>query len=132
MIFAAVVRASLRSGYALCVTPQRPRFTITSDRCSTRRERNAVQTKPATSDATTVRMFRRSIVESAGFFVEDATNGLEALERAIVASPPNLLLVDVNMPRMDVYAFLRAVWAEPALRSIPAIVISTEREDCDA
>jgi two-component system chemotaxis response regulator CheY len=36
------------------------------------------------------------------------------------------------MPRMDGYAFLRAVRAEPALRDTPAIMISCERAEGDA
>jgi two-component system chemotaxis response regulator CheY len=84
-------------------------------------------------DATTVRMYHRGILEGAGFVVEEAMNGMEGLERALsAAEPPDLLLVDVNMPRMDGYAFLRAVRAEPALCSIPAVMISTEREVADA
>lgn len=83
-------------------------------------------------DATTVRLFHRAILEGAGFVVEEAVNGLEGLERALAAqAAPDLLLVDVNMPRMDGYAFLRAVRGEPALRDIPAIMISTEREAQD-
>ncbi len=84
-------------------------------------------------DATTVRMFHRGILEAAGFAVEEAMNGLEGLERALAApARPDLLLVDVNMPRMDGYAFLTAVRGEPALADIPAIMISTERERQDA
>ena len=84
-------------------------------------------------DAITVRMFHRGILEGAGFAVEEAMNGLEGLERALGgAAPPDLLVVDVNMPRMDGYAFLRTVRAEPTLRDIPAIMISTEREERDA
>jgi two-component system chemotaxis response regulator CheY len=84
-------------------------------------------------DSTTVRMFHRDILECAGFAVEEAMNGIEGLERALgEAGPPDLLLVDVNMPRMDGYAFLRAVRADPALRSIPAMMISTEPDENDA
>ena len=84
-------------------------------------------------DATTVRMFHRGILEDAGFVVEESMNGMEGLERALAATePPDLLLVDINMPRMDGYAFLRAVRADPPLCSIAAIMISTEREVSDA
>ena len=84
-------------------------------------------------DATTIRLYHRSILEAAGFTVEEAMNGLEGLERALAAAaPPDLLVVDVNMPRMDGYAFLRAVRAEPALRDTPAIMISSESEEGDA
>jgi two-component system chemotaxis response regulator CheY len=84
-------------------------------------------------DATTIRLFHRDILEGAGFVVDEAMNGLEALERALTAAlPPDLLLVDVNMPCMDGYVFLRAVRTDPALRDIPAIMISTESGDNDA
>lgn len=84
-------------------------------------------------DSTTVRMFHRDILETTGFAVEEAMNGIEALERALgKAGPPDLMLVDVNMPRMDGYALLRAVRADPALRSVPAIMISTEPDEHDA
>jgi two-component system chemotaxis response regulator CheY len=84
-------------------------------------------------DATTVRLFHRDVLEGAGFAVEEALNGLEALERALGADgPPDLLVVDVNMPVMDGYAFLRAVRAEPALRATPAIMITTEGGEQDA
>jgi len=84
-------------------------------------------------DAKTVRMFHRGILEAAGFVVEEAMNGVEGLERALAAQArPDLLLVDVNMARMDGYAFVNAVRAEPALADIPAIMISTERERQDA
>lgn len=84
-------------------------------------------------DATTVRLFHRQILEEAGFAVEEAMNGIEGLERALTAdAPPDLMLVDVNMPRMDGYAFVRAVRAEPSLCDVPAIMISTEREQSDA
>lgn len=84
-------------------------------------------------DATTVRMYHRRILEGTGFVVEEAMNGLEALERALGGpGVPDLLLVDVNMPRMDGYAFLRAVRTNPHLRAVPAIMISTESEAQDA
>jgi two-component system chemotaxis response regulator CheY len=84
-------------------------------------------------DAATVRMFYRGVLEEAGFTVEEAMNGLEALERVLLnPTPPDLFVVDVNMPHMNGYAFLRAIRAAPALQDIPAIMISTEREACDA
>lgn len=84
-------------------------------------------------DATTVRMFVRDVLEKADFTVVEAVNGMEGLERAMnAASPPDLLVVDVNMPRMDGYKFLRAIRAEPTLRAIPAVVMSTESQDQDA
>jgi two-component system chemotaxis response regulator CheY len=92
-----------------------------------------VKTALIVDDATTVRMFVRHVLEKAGFAVAEAVNGLEGLERALAApQPPDLFVVDVNMPRMNGYAFLRAIRGEPSLRAIPAIVMSTESQSQDA
>lgn len=76
-------------------------------------------------DATTVRMYYRDVLEQAGFAVEEAVNGFEGLEKA-VAESFDLVLVDVNMPKMDGYAFLRRGRTMPELRAVPAVMISTE------
>lgn len=76
-------------------------------------------------DATTVRMYYRDVLEQAGFAVEEAANGFEGLEKA-VAESFDLVLVDVNMPKMDGYAFLRRGRTKPELQAVPAVMISTE------
>ena len=81
-------------------------------------------------DAATVRMYHRAILESAGYAVEEAVNGIEALEKALTA-PYDLYLVDVNMPKMDGYAFLRELRSHGELPQAPAIMISTEAEAID-
>lgn len=81
-------------------------------------------------DAATVRAYSRAILEGDGFEVDEAVNGLDGLEHAL-AAPPDLLIVDVNMQKMDGYAMLRAVRREPELRDVPAVVISTEAKDSD-
>lgn len=81
-------------------------------------------------DAVTVRAYTRQVLEADGFAVEEAVNGLEGLERALL-NPPDLLLVDVNMPKMDGYAMLRAVRREESLRAIPALMVSTEARESD-
>jgi signal transduction histidine kinase len=57
------------------------------------------------------------------FQVEAAANGLEALE-ACRTRRPDLLLCDVMMPGLDGFAVLRALRADPALRTIPVILLS--------
>jgi len=76
-------------------------------------------------DATTVRMYYRDVLKEAGFAVEEAVNGFEGLEKA-VAESFDLILVDVNMPKMDGYAFLRQGRTMPELQAVPAVMISTE------
>jgi two-component system chemotaxis response regulator CheY len=77
-------------------------------------------------DATTVRLFHRAALEAAGFVVEEAANGVEALEVARRAP------LDVNMPKMDGYAFLRAMRGDPALEAVAAVMVSTESREQDA
>jgi two-component system chemotaxis response regulator CheY len=82
-------------------------------------------------DAALVRLYYRSTLEAAGFRVAEALNGLEALEKLLVA-PVDLLIVDVNMPQMDGFTFLQVLrQKERALASIPALVTSTEAADAD-
>lgn len=76
-------------------------------------------------DATTVRMYYRDVLEEAGFAVVEAANGFEGLEKAMEQAF-DLVLVDVNMPKMDGYAFLRQGRAMPELQAVPAVMISTE------
>ena len=82
-------------------------------------------------DASLVRMYYRGALERAGFVVDEALNGIEGLERVLTATY-DLLVVDVNMPKMDGFSFLRALRArEPSVRSIPALMTSTEAGDGD-
>jgi two-component system, chemotaxis family, chemotaxis protein CheY len=77
-------------------------------------------------DASLVRLFYRQALEGAGFEVTEALNGLEALEK-LLAAPVDLLVVDVNMPRMDGLTFLETLRRKSGpLAAIPALVTSTE------
>ena len=82
-------------------------------------------------DASLVRMYYRDALERAGYGVDEAYNGLEALERLLTA-PADLLIVDINMPQMDGFTFLKLLRRqEAAVAGIPAIVISTEAGEQD-
>jgi two-component system, chemotaxis family, chemotaxis protein CheY len=81
-------------------------------------------------DAATVRLYHRGILESAGYTVDEAVNGIEALERALTTAY-QLYLVDVNMPKMDGYAFLRELRGRAEIDQPPAVMISTEAEITD-
>ena len=77
-------------------------------------------------DANLVRLYYRQILEEVGFEVEEAFNGIEALE-GLLASPADALIVDINMPLMDGITFLKALRRQALpLSSIPALVTSTE------
>ena len=77
-------------------------------------------------DAGLVRRYYRSALETAGFEVAEALNGLEALE-LLLGDRFDLVIVDVNMPQMDGVSFLQALRAKSLpLSSIPALMVSTE------
>jgi two-component system chemotaxis response regulator CheY len=80
-------------------------------------------------DAATVRLYHRSILESAGYTVEEAWNGIEALEKALEA-PFDLYIVDINMPKLDGYGFLREL-RQQEIAQQPAIMVSTEAAASD-
>jgi two-component system chemotaxis response regulator CheY len=79
-------------------------------------------------DSSLVRLYYRSALEKAGFEVEQAINGIEAMER-VLSQPFDLVIVDVNMPRMDGFTFLRVLRRGAAdVATLPALMISTESE----
>lgn len=65
--------------------------------------------------------------------LEHRTNGEEALEflRANVDHPPAIILLDLNMPRMNGLEFLKIAKADATLRSVPVIVLTTSKEEQD-
>ncbi|WP_225206544.1 response regulator [Novosphingobium huizhouense] len=81
-------------------------------------------------DTLTVRLYCSQLLKRAGFAVSEAINGLEGLEQAL-NQRFDLFVVDINMQKMDGYAFLAEVRRHGDLRSVPAVMMSTEqgRED---
>lgn len=82
-------------------------------------------------DAATVRRYHRMIVEDAGYSVEEAFNGVEALELAF-RMKFDLYLVDVNMPEMDGYHFVSEIRKSDTSQPSPIVMISTEADGRDA
>jgi signal transduction histidine kinase/CheY-like chemotaxis protein len=71
-----------------------------------------------------LRLFRRMLAAAGrDYRVLRASNGQEGL-RMLRQHRPNVLLVDLVMPKMDGFQLLKAKSEDPALRDIPAIVIS--------
>ena len=86
-------------------------------------------------DAATVRMYHRKMLGDAGWQIEEAVNGLEALEK--VANQPkdapfDLFVVDINMPKMDGYTFVRELRRLGTPGTAPVLMVSTESQMQDA
>ena len=81
-------------------------------------------------DALTVRELQRSIFENAGYRVRVAVNGEEALAE-ISHERPDLVLTDVQMPRMDGFELTEAIRKQPSLASLPVIILTSRGSDED-
>jgi two-component system, chemotaxis family, chemotaxis protein CheY len=75
-------------------------------------------------DAATVRLYYRNILEAGGYSVEEAVNGIEALEKALLRSF-DLYIVDLNMPKMDGYGFVKDIRGRD-VDQVPVVMASTE------
>jgi CheY-like chemotaxis protein len=70
-------------------------------------------------------------------FVEDGVELLDFLQRRgdyadpAVSPRPGLILLDINMPRMTGLEALRRIKADPELRRIPVVILTTSRADED-
>ena len=85
-------------------------------------------------DSPAMRTFVRRVLELSGLEVShylQAGNGLEALE-VLRAKPVDVILTDINMPVMDGEQFVRHLEADESLRSIPVLVVSTDRTETRA
>ena len=79
----------------------------------------------AVDDSPSMRDMVHMALTSAGFEVMQATDGDEALALART-SAFDLILSDVNMPRMDGIALIRALRAEEAYRHTPILMLTTD------
>jgi len=77
-------------------------------------------------DSLTTRTLERSILEGGGYRVTLAVDGVEALNSLRAAGPlVDLVLADVEMPRMDGFGLLEAIRADPALSGLPVILMTS-------
>jgi two-component system chemotaxis sensor kinase CheA len=90
-----------------------------------------VRTLLVVDDSFMVRELQRSILEAAGYHVETAKNGLEALDRLAASSEIELVVTDVDMPEMDGLALTAAIRANADWHSLPVIVVTSRRSDED-
>lgn len=81
-------------------------------------------------DAGAVRQSVRWILEPAGLKILEAPDGQAALD-VLHAHKVDVLIADLNMPRMDGLELIRALRADPKLRSIPVLMMTTEMRTQD-
>lgn len=79
-------------------------------------------------DSVTMRKVTGRVLERHNFEVATAKDGLDALER-MAEVVPDLMLLDIEMPRMDGYELASAMKADPRLRNVPIIMITSRTGD---
>ena len=66
----------------------------------------------------------------AGYEVVSAYDGVEALEK-IEENIPDMIVLDVMMPRMDGFEVLKKLQANPKYKDIPVIMLTAKAQDAD-
>ncbi len=66
----------------------------------------------------------RDMLHSAGYLTLEAVTGLEGVETA-EREHPDLILMDIQLPEMDGYEATRRIKANPELREIPIIAVTS-------
>jgi len=109
-------------GLARAATSQRPSPTAPGSS-----ERLARAPRPVSilvvDDSVTTRTLEKSILEAAGFAVAVATDGLEALA-ALRREHVDLVVSDVDMPRLDGFELTRRIKADPKTRDLPVVLVT--------
>lgn len=87
-----------------------------------------VRTKPlvmVVDDSITMRKVTGRVLERHDYEVSTAKDGVDALEKLHEQRVPDLMLLDIEMPRMDGYELAEHMKADPRLRDVPIIMITS-------
>lgn len=79
-------------------------------------------------DSPTIRTLERTILEAHSYQVEVAVDGRDALER-MARRRPDLVVSDIEMPRLDGFGLLAAMRADSNFASVPVVLLSSRAED---
>lgn len=77
------------------------------------------------------RAFERNNVSNPLYVAGNGIEALEMLRDGTVPSERRLILLDLNMPKMNGIEFLQALRADPELASAPVVVLTTSNDDQD-
>ena len=79
-------------------------------------------------DSRTMRDMLKLALSEAGYNVIQAEDGIHGLE-VLQGSSPDVIITDINMPRMDGFGFIEEVRSDPRHRGVPILVLTTESDD---
>ncbi|MBE0500121.1 MAG: response regulator [Desulfuromonadales bacterium] len=79
-------------------------------------------------DSATIRQMLKFTLSDAGFEVIEAIDGVDACAK-LKENPVNMVITDLNMPKMDGIELIREVRKDPANRFVPIIMLTTESQE---
>jgi CheY-like chemotaxis protein len=77
------------------------------------------------------RAFEKNRILNPLYVAADGVAALEMLRSGEVPAPRRMVLLDLNMPRMNGIEFLRALRADPQLHMLPVVVLTTSNDERD-
>lgn len=81
-------------------------------------------------DSPTVRETERQLLENAGYIVHVAVDGLDGWN-TLCAGTFNLVVTDIDMPRMNGFEFINLIKNDPHLKSTPVVVVTYKDREGD-
>lgn len=78
-------------------------------------------------DSRTMREMLKLALSQAGYRVVQAEDGVHGLE-VLKAETPQVIVTDINMPRLDGFGFIEQVRSDDSYRGIPILVLTTESD----
>ena len=69
------------------------------------------------------RLLMRRVLMAEGYVVEEASDGNDGLQQA-AASPPDLILIDINLPEIDGYEVTARLKQLPILTGVPIVAVT--------
>jgi len=85
------------------------------------------QTILTVDDSRTMRDMLRMALAEAGFNVIQAVDGVDGLD-VLQRSTPDVIVTDINMPKMDGFGLIEAVRKDTRYRRVPILVLTTESD----
>lgn len=80
-------------------------------------------------DSKTILMSLTEVLTRAGYTVQTAVDGEDAMTKINAGAKPSVIITDLNMPKMDGIALIRAARKAPAVRFTPILMLTTESQE---
>lgn len=81
-------------------------------------------------DSRMVRKFYTYILASFGYQICEAEDGYLAIEM-LLTTQIDLVITDINMPRMDGFEFIIEMRKTPGYEKVPIVIVTTQDHECD-